>query len=92
MAKVFRVCYTEQPFTIEELDKYKYYFEYINGRRVLSHASITLVEDDHLSYNTCAEEEISYYITNDEYYNFRDKLGEYYDLLLRNEIDYIEFE
>lgn len=94
MARIFRVCYIEQPFTQEELDRYRNYFEESNWRRILSQDCIRAVEDDHMTYDTCTDEECSLegYLNNDEYFNFRDKLGEYYDLLLNGEIDYVEFE
>ena len=47
-----------------------------------------------MTYDTCTDEECNLegYPNNDEYDNFRDKIGECYDLLLNNEIDFVEFE
>lgn len=94
MARIFRVCYMEQPFDIEELDRYDRYFEYSGCRRILSQDSVRAMEDDHMTYDTCTDEECNLegYPNNDEYDNFRDKIGECYDLLLNNEIDFVEFE
>lgn len=52
MARIFRVCYMEQPFDIAELDKYDRYFEYSGCRRILSQDSIRAMEDDHMTYDT----------------------------------------
>ena len=94
MARIFRVCYMEQPFDTAELDRYDNYFEYSGCRRILSQDGVRAMEDDHMTYDTCTDEECSLesYPTNDEYDNFRDKIGEEYDMLLNGEIDFVEFE
>lgn len=92
MARIFRVCYMEQPFDIEELDKYDNYFEYNGCRRILSQDSVRAMEDDYMTCVTTADEELVECITQEEYENFKSKIGEEYDLLLNGEIDYVEFE
>ena len=94
MARIFRVCYMEQPFDIEELDRYENYFEYSGSRRILSQDCVRAMEDDYITAATSTDEECSFegYPTEEEYDNFRDKIGECYDLLLNGEIDYVEFE
>lgn len=92
MARIFRVCYMEQPFDITELDRYFNYFEYSGCRRMLSQDSVRAMEDDYMTCVTTSDEELVECITQEEYENFRDKIGECYDLLLNGEIDYVEFE
>lgn len=92
MARIFRVCYMEQPFDIEELDRYDNYFEYNGCRRILSQDSVRAMEDDYMTCVTTADEELVECITQEEYENFKGKIGEEYDLLLNGEIDYVEFE
>lgn len=92
MARIFKVCYMEQPFNLEELDLYENYFEYIGNRRALSQSSVRAIEDDYMTCVTTAEEELVEGLTQEEYENFKDKIGEEYDLLLNGEIDYVEFE
>ncbi len=92
MARIFKVCYMEQPFNLEELDLYENYFEYIGNRRALSQDSVRAIEDDYMTCATTAEEELVECLTQEEYENFKDKIGEEYDLLLNGEIDYVEFE
>ena len=94
MAVIYKVCYIEQPFTMAELDKYKNYFEESNWRRILSQDCVRAMEDDYITATTRTDEECNSkgYLTEDDYNNFRNKLGEVYDLLLKGEIDYVEFE
>lgn len=94
MARIFKVCYMEQPFNMEELDKYENYFEYSGCRRILSQDCVKAMEDDYATGQALLEEEGSTngYPTEEEYENFKDKIGEEYDLLLNGEIDYVEFE
>ena len=57
MARIFRVCYMEQPFNMEELDRYDNYFEFSGGRRILSQDSIRAMEDDYATGQALLEEE-----------------------------------
>ena len=94
MARIFKVCYMEQPFSTEELQKYEDYFEYSGCRRILSQDSVRAMEDDYITATTSTDEECNFdgYPTEEDYDNFRDKIGEEYDLLLNGEIDFVEFE
>ena len=94
MARIFRVCYMEQPFNMEELDRYDNYFEFSGGRRILSQDSIRAMEDDYATGQALLEAEgnTNGYPTEEEYEHFKDLIGQEYDMLLNNEIDFVEFE
>lgn len=94
MARIFRVCYMEQPFDIEELDRYENYFEYSGSRRILSQDCVRAMEDDYATGQALLEEEgnTNGYPTEEEYEYFKDCIGQEYDMLLNNEIDFVEFE
>ena len=80
--KVFKVVYQEQPFTSEELSLYDDYFTHNGCRRTLDQDGVRCMEDD---FHTG-------YINQDQYDNFKDKVGEVYDMLLNGDIDFVEFE
>lgn len=94
MARIFRVCYIEQPFDIAELNRYDNYFEFSGGRRLLSQNSVRTMEDDYATGQALLEAEGSTerYPTEEEYEHFKDLIGQEYDMLLNNEIDFVEFE
>ena len=94
MARIFRVCYMEEPFNLAELNRYKNYFEYSGNRRLLSQNSVRAMEDDYATGQALLEEEGSTegYPTEEEYQRFKDLIGQEYDMLLNNEIDFVEFE
>ena len=92
--KILKVVYMEQPFTPQELETYDSYFllSNHNDHRVLNQESIRTVEDDYYTYTTTTDEEICTYINEEQYENFKNKLGECYELLLNGDIDLVEFE
>ena len=89
--KVFRVVYQEQPFTSEELSLYDDYFTHNGSRRTLDQDGIRCMEDDYYTYETTTDEEYNPYINGDQYENFKNKVGEVYDMLLNGDIDFVEF-
>jgi hypothetical protein len=90
--KVFRVVYMEQPFNQDELKTYDDYFTHNGCRRTLDQDGVRCMEDDYYTYETATDEEYSPYINGEQYDNFRNKVGEVYDMLLNGEIDFVEFE
>jgi len=92
---VNKVVYVTQPFQQQELELFDGYFDYNGCRRILTGESCRHLEDD-VAEGECltAEEQSDFtYPTTEELSTFKRKLGyQLYDMLINNEIDFVEFE